>query len=80
MESSERAYYSALFRRDFPAAQRLYRELVCSDAWTPDRVVREAHKCGLYDEADRDEDDVVVSTVSVAVVTELRPRGTPIAA
>ncbi len=55
METIERAYYSALFRRDFREAQRLYRQVACSDAWTPDRLVREGHKCGLYDEADRDD-------------------------
>jgi hypothetical protein len=80
MMSPERAYYSALFRRDFDEAQRLYRELVCTDAWTADRVVREAHKCGIYDAADRDEDEGAVSTVSVAVITNLRPRDTRIAA
>ena len=58
MDSAERAYYTALFQRDFREAQRLYRELCCSDAWTPDRVVREAHKCGLYDEADRDDEPI----------------------
>ena len=58
MESAERAYYTALFQRDFREAQRLYREVSCSDAWTPDRVVREAHKCGLYDEADRDDEPI----------------------
>ena len=79
MDSAERDYYTALFRRDFPEAQRLYRELVCTDAWTPDRVVREAHKCGLYDSADR-VDDVVVTTVTSAVITDLRPRGARIAA
>ena len=78
MESSERAYYTALFRRDFREAQRLFREVSCTDAWTPDRMVREAHKCGLYDEADRDEEVVVTSTVTV--IAELRPRETLTAA
>ena len=78
MESSERAYYTALFRRDFREAQRLFREVSCTDAWTPDRLVREAHKCGLYDQADRDEDDITTSTVTV--MTDRRPRGTLTAA
>ena len=71
MDSPERAYYTALFRRDYREAQRLYREVVCSDAWTPDRVVREAHKCGLYDDADRDEE---LSVVPVAAIATLMPR------
>ena len=73
MDSAERAYYSALFRRDFREAQRLYRELVCTDAWTPDRVVREAHKCGIYDDADRDEDETVDQVTAIAT---LLPRET----
>ena len=68
MDSAERAYYTALFRRDFHEAQRLYRELVCTDAWTPDRVVREAHKCGLYDHADHDEDAPVVRVTAIATL------------
>lgn len=74
--SEERAYYAALFHRDYTEAQRLYRELVCTDVWTADRVVREGHKCGLYDSADRDDDD----TVTVAVIAELRPRQALVAA
>ena len=66
MDSTERAYYAALFRRDFREAQRLYRELVCGDLWTPDRVTREAHKCGLFDAADHDDD------APVGVITQLR--------
>ena len=77
MESAERAYYTALFRRDFREAQRLYREVVCSDAWTPDRVVREAHKCGLYDDADRDDEPPLVAVTTIAT---LRPRDRAIAA
>ena len=73
MESAERAYYTALFRRDFREAQRLYREVVCSDAWTPDRVLREAHKCGLYDDADHDDE---MEVVSVTTITTLMPRET----
>ena len=67
MDNTERAYYAALFRRDFQEAQRLYRELVCGDLWTPDRVTREAHKCGLFDAADRDDD------MPVAIISPLRP-------
>ena len=77
MDSAERAYYTALFRRDFREAQRLYREVVCSDAWTADRVVREAHKCGLYDHADRDEETEVEGVTAIAM---LRPRETLAAA
>jgi hypothetical protein len=77
MESAERAYYTALFRRDFREAQRLYREIVCSDAWTADRVVREAHKCGVYDEADRDDD---YAADVVTPITTLVPRETLAAA
>ena len=73
MESAERAYYTALFRRDYREAQRLYRELVCTDAWTPDRVVREAHKCGIFDDADRDEDEPVDQATAIAT---LLPRET----
>ena len=76
MESAERAYYTALFRRDFREAQRLYREVVCSDAWTPDRVLREAHKCGLYDDADRDEE----ASLAVTAIGTLLPRETLAAA
>lgn len=72
MESSERAYYTALFRRDFREAQRLFREVSCTDAWSPDRMVREAHKCGLYDLADHDDEVVVTSTV--AVIAGILPR------
>ena len=77
MESAERAYYTALFRRDFREAQRLYREVVCSDAWTPDRVVREAHKCGIYDDADHDDEPEVAS---VTTIVTLRSRERRIAA
>ena len=56
METTERDYYAALFRRDFGAAQRLYREIARTAHWPADRVVREAHKCGLYDAADHEED------------------------
>ena len=76
MESSERAYYTALFRRDFREAQRLYREVACTDAWTPDRVVREAHKCGLYDDADRDDE----TPPAVTAIATLLPRETLAAA
>ena len=76
MESAERAYYTALFRRDFREAQRLYREVVCSDVWTPDRVLREAHKCGLYDDADRDEEPAL----AVTAIGTLLPRETLAAA
>ncbi len=55
VERVERDYYAALFRRDYGEAQRLYRELARTHYWSADRVVREAHKCGLYDAADRDE-------------------------
>ena len=68
MQSAERAYYTALFRRDFREAQRLYREVVCSDAWTADRVVREAHKCGIYDDADRDEEDTAPGVTAIATL------------
>jgi hypothetical protein len=77
MENAERAYYTALFRRDFREAQRLYREVVCTDAWTPDRVVREAHKCGLYDDADRDDEPQLAA---VTAISTLLPRETRIAA
>ena len=77
MESAERAYYTALFRRDFREAQRLYREVVCSDAWTPDRVLREAHKCGLYDDADHDDE---VQVAAVTAIATLLPRETLAAA
>ena len=62
MESTERAYYRALFRRDYRQAQRLYRILACTDLWSPDRLMREAHKCGIYDEASHDDADVVEVT------------------
>ena len=73
MDSAERAYYTALFRRDFHEAKRLYREIVCTDTWTPDRVVREAHKCGLYDDADRDEEPQLAPVTAIAT---LLPRET----
>ena len=72
MESTERAYYAALFRRNYREAQRLYRDLVCSDLWTPDRILREAHKCGVYDEADRDEPEVLDEAVAVVIALETR--------
>ncbi len=56
MESTEREYYAALFRRDYREAQRLYRVLSCTDTWSSDRVQREGHKCGVFDEADRYDD------------------------
>jgi hypothetical protein len=68
MESTERAYYQALFRRDFGEAQRLYRELACTDVWSADRLVREGHKCGIYDEADRGDVVLVSAPTSVAAV------------
>jgi hypothetical protein len=52
MESTERAYYQALFRRDFGEARRLFRVLACSDHWTPDHLLYEGHKCGIFDEGD----------------------------
>lgn len=69
MESTERAYYAALFRRDFKEAQRLYREVACGDLWSGDRVIREAHKCGIFDEADRDEPETAATVATVAPVT-----------
>ena len=78
METIERAYYSALFRRDFREAQRLYRQVACSDSWTPDRLVREGHKCGLYDEADRD-DFLDAAPVSITLVTETSMAGLTVA-
>ena len=66
IERVERDYYAALFRRDYGEAQRLYRELARTPYWSANRLVREAHKCGLYDAADRDEDAVVTVTVTVA--------------
>ena len=56
MESTEREYYQALFRRDFAEARRLYRVLCCGDVWSADRVQRESHKCGIFDEASYDDD------------------------
>jgi hypothetical protein len=55
MESTEREYYQALFRRDFAAARRLYRVLCCADVWPADHVQREGHKCGIFDEASYDD-------------------------
>ena len=66
IESVERDYYAALFRRDYHGAQRLYGELARTPYWPADRVVREAHKCGLYDAADRDEDAVVTVAATAA--------------
>ena len=51
MESTERAYYQALFHRDFAEARLLYRLIACTNHWSAERVQREGHKCGLYDEA-----------------------------
>lgn len=53
MASIEQAYYNALFARDFEEAQRLCKEVACTDAWTPDRLLREQDKCGERDKADR---------------------------
>jgi len=51
MQSTERAYYQALFHRNFAEARRLYRLIACTHHWSAERVQREGHKCGLYDEA-----------------------------
>src|SRR5687768_18558947 len=56
VETTEREYYAALFRRDYGAAQRLYRELARTPHWPADRVVREARKCRHYDAADEGHD------------------------
>jgi hypothetical protein len=53
METAVRAYYQALLRRDFLEAQRLYRLVALTDAWSAEALQRESHKCGIYDEADR---------------------------
>ena len=75
IESVERDYYAALFRRDYRQAQRLYWELARTPYWSADRVVREGHKCGLYDAADRGEDAVVSVTVAVtAAGGAVRPQ------
>ena len=52
-QSTERAYYQALFRRDFGEARRLYRVLACSDHWSPEHLQYEGHKCGIFDEGDQ---------------------------
>ena len=66
----ERAYYAALFRRDYGEAQRLYRDLARTQHWTADQVVREGHECGLYDAADRREE----AGTAGAIGTAPRPR------
>jgi hypothetical protein len=68
MESTETAYYAALFRRNYAEAQRLYRELACTEYWTQERLVREGHKCGLYDAADR-EDNAATPGVIIELPT-----------
>ena len=67
---TERDYYAALFRRDYGAAQRLYKELARTALWPADHVVHEAHKCGLYDAADRGE----YATAAAAVSAASRPQ------
>ena len=74
METTERDYYAALFRRDYRDAQRLYRELARTAYWPAGRVVREAHKCGLYDAADRGEDAAVTTVAPTAVGAAMRQQ------
>lgn len=75
MQITERAYYAALFRRDFAEAQRLYRILACTDFWPADCLRREGHKCGIYDEADRtdglEETDLLVADETTTAVMSL---------
>ncbi len=68
MESTEREYYQALFRRDFGEARRLFRVLAVSDWWEADHVQYEGQKCGVYDEGSYpDEWDVVEPAATVVM-------------
>ena len=53
MNALEQRYYDALFIGNKELAKRLYRVPEVQAGWSADRLVREAHKCGIYDEADR---------------------------
>ena len=69
MESTEREYYQALFRRDYAEARRLFRIVSASDHWAADHLQREGHKCGMFDEADGPDGWDVVEADAVQLVS-----------
>ena len=75
---SEQSYYDALFQRDYREAKRLYRLLSISDTWKPDRVIREAHKCGIYDEADRDDEPIRLAAAPPSPRLDVAKQLTPL--
>lgn len=49
----EQDYYNSLFRRDFEEAKRLYRLIAVTKIWSNERLIKEGHKCGIYDEGEK---------------------------
>lgn len=64
----ENRYYHALFTRNFELAKRIYRVPELQANWNAERLVKEGHKCGAYDEADK---EIAQGPLSVPVCSEV---------